>query len=55
MFAIEFYSVTRHFGSVKAVDGVDLAIAHGEFCRLFGLEWPSAELTPQIECRPSGP
>ena len=36
MFAIEFHSVRRHFGSVKAVDGVDLTIAHGEFFAMLG-------------------
>ncbi len=36
MYAIQFHSVVRHFGSVKAVDGVDLAIAHGEFFAMLG-------------------
>ncbi len=36
MDAIQFHSVVRHFGSVKAVDGVDLAIAHGEFFAMLG-------------------
>ncbi len=36
MYAIEFQSVFRHFGSVKAVDGVDLAIEHGEFFAMLG-------------------
>ena len=36
MYAIEFQSVFRHFGSVKAVDGVDLAVEHGEFFAMLG-------------------
>ena len=34
--AVEFRSVTRHFGSVKAVDGVDLTIAEGSFFAMLG-------------------
>jgi putative spermidine/putrescine transport system ATP-binding protein len=34
--AVEFQSVTRHFGSTKAVDGVDLTIAEGSFFAMLG-------------------
>jgi putative spermidine/putrescine transport system ATP-binding protein len=34
--AVSFQSVTRHFGSVKAVDGVNLDIAAGEFFAMLG-------------------
>lgn len=34
--AVEFQNVTRHFGNVRAVDGVNLAIAEGEFFAMLG-------------------
>jgi putative spermidine/putrescine transport system ATP-binding protein len=34
--AIRFIHVSRHFGDVKAVDGIDLDIADGEFFTLLG-------------------
>ena len=34
--AVEFRSVTRHFGPVKAVDAVDLTIAEGAFFAMLG-------------------
>ena len=34
--AVLFSNVSRHFGAVKAVDGVDLAIAEGEFFAMLG-------------------
>ncbi|MCM2475769.1 ABC transporter ATP-binding protein [Rhizobium sp. CG5] len=34
--AVEFSQVSRHFGAVKAVDGVDLKIAPGEFFAMLG-------------------
>ncbi|WP_300063987.1 ABC transporter ATP-binding protein [uncultured Roseobacter sp.] len=34
--AISFSGVSRHFGDVRAVDGVDLEIAEGEFFALLG-------------------
>lgn len=34
--AVEFQSVTRHFGQVRAVDGVDLSIAEGSFFAMLG-------------------
>jgi putative spermidine/putrescine transport system ATP-binding protein len=34
--AVEFSSVTRHFGPVRAVDGVDLSIAEGSFFAMLG-------------------
>ncbi len=34
--AVEFTSVTRHFGPVKAVDGVNLTIAEGSFFAMLG-------------------
>jgi putative spermidine/putrescine transport system ATP-binding protein len=34
--AVSFQNVSRHFGPVKAVDGVDLAIAEGEFFAMLG-------------------
>jgi putative spermidine/putrescine transport system ATP-binding protein len=34
--AVEFRSVTRHFGATRAVDGVDLAIAEGSFFAMLG-------------------
>ncbi len=34
--AVEFSRVSRHFGRVRAVDGVDLAIAEGSFFAMLG-------------------
>ena len=34
--AVEFANVSRHFGPVKAVDGVDLTIAEGSFFAMLG-------------------
>jgi putative spermidine/putrescine transport system ATP-binding protein len=34
--AVEFRNVSRHFGPVKAVDGVDLTIAEGSFFAMLG-------------------
>ncbi len=34
--AVEFSSVSRHYGSVKAVDSVSIAIAEGEFFSMLG-------------------
>ena len=34
--AVTFSGVTRHFGPVRAVDGVDLEIAEGEFFAMLG-------------------
>ena len=34
--AVEFQSVSRHFGDVRAVDAIDLTIADGEFFTLLG-------------------
>jgi putative spermidine/putrescine transport system ATP-binding protein len=34
--AVEFANVSRHFGSVKAVDGVSLSIAEGSFFAMLG-------------------
>ena len=34
--AVEFRSVSRHFGSVRAVDNVDLTIAEGSFFAMLG-------------------
>ena len=34
--AVEFQSVSRHFGPVKAVDSVDLTIAEGAFFAMLG-------------------
>jgi putative spermidine/putrescine transport system ATP-binding protein len=34
--AVEFSRVSRHFGPVRAVDGVDLAIAEGSFFAMLG-------------------
>jgi len=34
--AVEFANVTRHFGPVRAVDGVDLTIAEGSFFAMLG-------------------
>ncbi len=34
--AVEFANVARHFGPVKAVDGVDLTIAEGSFFAMLG-------------------
>ncbi len=36
MTAVLFQQVSRHFGAVRAVDGVDLAIAEGEFFAMLG-------------------
>ncbi len=35
-FAVEFESVTRHFGAVRAVDGVSIGIAEGCFFAMLG-------------------
>ena len=35
-FAVELSNVTRHFGAIKAVDGVDLRIKPGEFFAMLG-------------------
>jgi putative spermidine/putrescine transport system ATP-binding protein len=34
--AVEFKNVSRHFGTVRAVDGVDLTIAEGSFFAMLG-------------------
>ncbi|GHC65190.1 ABC transporter ATP-binding protein [Gemmobacter tilapiae] len=34
--AVQFQSVTRHFGPIRAVDGVDLTIAEGAFFAMLG-------------------
>jgi putative spermidine/putrescine transport system ATP-binding protein len=34
--AVLFQNVARHFGAVRAVDGVDLAVAEGEFFAMLG-------------------
>lgn len=34
--AVEFHNVARHFGTVRAVDGVDLTIAEGSFFAMLG-------------------
>jgi putative spermidine/putrescine transport system ATP-binding protein len=34
--AVEFSNVSRHFGTVRAVDGVDLTIAEGSFFAMLG-------------------
>ena len=34
--AVEFLNLSRHFGAVKAVDGVDLSIAEGSFFAMLG-------------------
>jgi putative spermidine/putrescine transport system ATP-binding protein len=34
--AVEFRNVSRHFGAVRAVDGVDLQVAPGEFFAMLG-------------------
>jgi putative spermidine/putrescine transport system ATP-binding protein len=34
--AVTFQNVSRHFGSVRAVDGVDLTIAEGSFFAMLG-------------------
>ena len=34
--AVSFQGVTRHFGAVHAVDGIDLAVAPGEFFAMLG-------------------
>ena len=34
--AVQFHDVTRHFGTVKAVDGVNLSIAEGAFFAMLG-------------------
>ena len=36
MTAVLFQQVSRHFGAVRAVDSVDLAIAEGEFFAMLG-------------------
>jgi ABC-type Fe3+/spermidine/putrescine transport system ATPase subunit len=33
---VSLHSVGRHFGELKAVDGIDLAVANGEFVTLLG-------------------
>jgi putative spermidine/putrescine transport system ATP-binding protein len=34
--AVEFSNVSRHFGPVRAVDGVSLSIAEGSFFAMLG-------------------
>ena len=34
--SVSLHDVSRHFGEVKAVDGIDLAVEHGEFVTLLG-------------------
>jgi iron(III) transport system ATP-binding protein len=34
--SVSLHDVGRHFGEVKAVDGIDLAVEHGEFVTLLG-------------------
>src|SRR6478735_6969151 len=34
--AVEFTNVCRHFGSVRAVDDVSIAVAEGEFFSMLG-------------------
>ena len=34
--SVSLHEVGRHFAEVKAVDGIDLAIEHGEFVTLLG-------------------
>ncbi|MDP3316753.1 MAG: ABC transporter ATP-binding protein, partial [Devosia sp.] len=34
--AVSLHSVSRHFGSVRAMDGVDLVVAPGEFFAMLG-------------------
>lgn len=34
--AVQFQNVSRHFGSIRAVDGVDLTIAEGSFFAMLG-------------------
>src|SRR4029079_865224 len=34
--SVSLHAVGRHFGETKAVDGIDLAIKHGEFVTLLG-------------------
>ena len=36
MIAVSFENVSRHFGSVKAVDSVDLEVQPGEFFAMLG-------------------
>ena len=42
--AVKFVNVCRHFGPVRAVDGVTLDIAEGEFFAMLG-----PELSARIE------
>jgi putative spermidine/putrescine transport system ATP-binding protein len=39
--AVSFRGVSRHFGTVRAVDGVDLDIAEGEFFAMLGPRGPA--------------
>jgi putative spermidine/putrescine transport system ATP-binding protein len=34
--AVEFSAVSRHYGSVKAVDDVTISVAEGEFFSMLG-------------------
>ncbi len=34
--AVSLHNVSRHFGSVRAMDGVDLVVAPGEFFAMLG-------------------
>ena len=34
--SVSLHEVSRHFAEVKAVDGIDLSIEHGEFVTLLG-------------------
>ena len=50
MNAIETHALTRRFGDVTAVDGLDLAVAQGELFALLGVNGAGKTTTIRMLC-----